>query len=464
MKFRKFGKTVLTAALSMAIVFSLSSCTRSFTSGFLYVTGTVTNTPSGNGIISGFKIDNNTGKLTPMHGLPIGSGGGNPIRVVLLTGGNFVYVLNQGSGTNCTATSPCTNSNITEFAVGGNGILTPQQTFYTQGFNPIRLVADPSGKFLLALDHDAPGTTDPSSPATPSNPNIYCSTAGSTNGACGDITVFSVDSTTGRLTLVPNAQLFAATGTQVTYFPVPADPIDFALGAGYIFTLAGAPSPSPTIPFTDPTDGQVIFPYTYVGTSGQLQIATNTPQQLTNAAGNPMGQASAIINAAGRIYVLDNEPTPATGVPGQILTFIQSGSNGNLSALVGGTVPDDPTQTNPIWLVIESKGKFLYVANQQGASSTNAAGIAAFTIDPSSSQLTEDPGSPIPYTGTGAIPECLLEDPSNQYIYTANSGDSTITGHVLDPNSGLLTQMKGSTGTFALQGPATWCVATGRTS
>ena len=96
MKFRKFGKTVLTAALSSAIVFSLSSCVRSFTVGYMYVTGTVTATPSGSGIISGFKIDNNTGKLVPMHGLPISSGGANPVRAILLTGGRFVYVLNKG--------------------------------------------------------------------------------------------------------------------------------------------------------------------------------------------------------------------------------------------------------------------------------------------------------------------------------------------------------------------------------
>jgi hypothetical protein len=38
----------------------------------------------------------------------------------------------------CTTADPCQNSNITEFAVGGNGILTPQETFYTQGINPFR--------------------------------------------------------------------------------------------------------------------------------------------------------------------------------------------------------------------------------------------------------------------------------------------------------------------------------------
>jgi 6-phosphogluconolactonase (cycloisomerase 2 family) len=466
MKFRKFGKTVLTAALSSAIVFSLSSCVRSFSVGYLYVTGTVTGTPTGNGIISGFKIDNNTGKLTALHGLPVASGGANPVRIVLLLGGNFVYVLNQGANKegnlDCTPSDPCLNSNITEFAVGGNGILTPQETFYTQGFNPMRLIQDASGAHLFALDHDAPGTTNPSLPSSSTNPNTYCATAGSTTGTCGDVTVFSVNSTTGRLTLVTNAQLTSSSGTQVTYFPVPADPIDFTLSGNYIFTLAGAPSASPSTIVTE--NGQTAFPYSLNVATGQLQIATNTPQVLNIAGGTEMGQGVAIVNANGTVYILDNDVDPTTGVPGQILSFRQSGTNGNLSPIVGGTVPDDSTETNPIYLIVESKGKFLYVANQQGYSSTNAAGIAAFTIDPSSAQLTEDPGSPVPYTGTGAVPQCLLEDPSNQYIYTANSGDSTVTGHVLDPNSGLLTQMKGSTGTFPLNGPATWCVATGRTN
>ncbi|HEY9126574.1 MAG TPA: hypothetical protein VIM62_05570, partial [Acidobacteriaceae bacterium] len=80
MKFRKFGKTVLTAALSSAIIFSLSSCVRSFTVGYIYVTGTTTATPSGNGIITGLKIDNNTGQLRTLHGFPTGSGGSNPVR------------------------------------------------------------------------------------------------------------------------------------------------------------------------------------------------------------------------------------------------------------------------------------------------------------------------------------------------------------------------------------------------
>jgi len=56
-----------------------------------------------------------------------------------------------------------------------------------------------------------------------------------------------------------------------------------------------------------------------------------------------------------------------------------------------------------------------------------------------------------------------VEDPSNQFIYTANRNDSSVTGRVLDPNSGVLNNMRVSS-SYALQGPATWCLVDGRTN
>ena len=463
MKFRKFGKTVLTVALSSAMMFSLSSCIRSFTVGYLYVTGTVTSSPSGNGIISGFKINNDNGKLTAMNGLPVGSGGSNPSRVVLLSGGNFVYVLNQGATSSgsatCTATALCTTANVSEFIVGGNGGLTFQQQFPTQGNNPLRLIADSAGNFVFALDAIAPGTVDPTAPSSASNPNVFCQTYFGTP-SCGDITVFQVNSATGRLTLVTNAQLTASSGTQVTYFPVPANPIDFTMASGYVMTLAGLPSSSPTSIVTNPADGQVVYPYTYNANTGQLSLSQSSPQYITNGLGNPVGQGKAIVFAGSKVYVLDNEILTGS-TPGQILPFTV-GTNGALQSLVGGAVADDPSQTDPVYLIVESKSKYLYLVNAQGAGINNGAGIVSYVIDPTSGQLTENPGSPF-QIGSGAQPACILEDPSNQYIYTANAGDSTVTGKVLDPNSGVLTQMQGSTGQFTLTGPASWCIASGRT-
>jgi hypothetical protein len=438
MKFTKFGKALLMSALSGAVVLSVSSCVESYSVGYLYVTGTVTSQSGGNGIITGFHIDHNTGKLAPVDGLPISSGGANPVRAVLITGSKFLYVLNRGvnssGGSVCTTADPCQNSNITEFSVGGNGILTPQETFYTQGINPFRMIGDATGNYLYVLDHDSPS-------------NSACTLAlGGTVTACGDITAFQINQTTGRLTLVVNAQVTAANGSALPYFPVPASPIDFSLASGYILTLSGTPA-----------TGDAVFPYTYSTSSGQLTINQNSSQPLG------ISQGTAIVNGISFEYVLDNEGTDVTGTgaTSQILPF-SVGTGGALQAQTGGVVADDPTLANPIFLLVESKGKFLYVANQgSNTQGTNAqSGLAGFVIDPTTHQLSFIAGEPF---GSGAGPQCLVEDPSDQFIYSADFNDSSVTGRVVDPNSGVLNNLR-VTSTYALQGPATWCLIDGRTS
>jgi 6-phosphogluconolactonase len=451
MKFTKFGKALLMSALSAAVVLSITSCVESYTVGFLYVTGTVTAQPNGNGIISGFRIDHNTGKLTTIDGLPISSGGANPVRAVLITGSRFLYVLNRGTnssgGSDCTTADPCQNSNITEFAVGGNGILTAEQTFYTQGINPFRLVGDSSGNFLYVLDHDAPDSAAYNGSApTAQNPNSCLEALAGTTTSCGDVTAFTVNQTTGRLSLIVNAQVTAANGTALPYFPVPANPIDFTLTGGYVETLSGTPS-----------TGDVVFPYAYSLNTGQLTISQNSPYV------PGISQASAIVPGSGYVYILDNEATlvPGSGATSQILPYT-IGAGGSLVAQVSGAVADDSTLANPIELLVESKGKFLYVANQgNNAQGTNpTSGIAGYVIDPTTHVLSFIAGEPF---GSGSGPQCIVEDPSDQFIYSADLYDSSVTGRVVDPNSGVLNNLR-VTSTYPVQGPATWCLVDGRTS
>ena len=138
------------------------------------------------------------------------------------------------------------------------------------------------------------------------------------------------------------------------------------------------------------------------------------------------------------------------------------GTNGALQAQTGSVVADDSTLNNPIYMIVESKGKFAYVINQgNNAQGTNAqSGIAGYVLDPSTHQLTFIAGEPF---GSGAGPQCMVEDPSDQFVYSADFNDSAVTGRVVDPNSGVLNQLR-TTSTFALGGPATWCLVDGRTS
>jgi 6-phosphogluconolactonase (cycloisomerase 2 family) len=455
MKFTKFGKAVLMSALSAGVILSVTSCIQSYTVGYLYITGTATAQSSSNGIISGFKIDHNTGKLTAINGLPVASGGANPVRAVLTTASRFLYVLNKGvpasSGAECTTATPCSNSNITLFAVGANGILTAEETFTTQGYNPFRMIADSSGNYLYVLDHDSPDNYNQSSADG-------CALALAGVQTCGDITAFQINQTTGRLSLITNQQVTAAGGAPLNYFPVPANPIDFAMSTGYILTLSGTP-----------TAGDSVFPYTYSATNGQLTVNQNSAQPLTYG-GNANGlvdNATAIVIGGGNVYVLDNEPPNPnpTSAQSQILPFTV-GSGGALQAVNGGVISEDPTLSNPIYLVTESKGKFLYVANQ-GDTAPNTttpyafSGIGGYVINTSSSpQLS--PTEPATF-GSGSGPQCIVEDPSGQFFYTANFGDSTVTGRLVDPNAGTLNDLRVAS-TYTLNGPATWCLVDGRTN
>jgi hypothetical protein len=462
MKFMKFGKALAMGALSAAVVLGVTSCVESYTVGFLYVTSTVTVSTGSNGIISGYKIDHNTGRLTPINTLPVASGGSNPVRAILTLGSRFLYVLNRGvtaSGSaDCygTGANACINSNIEQFAVGGNGVLTPQETFFTQGINPFRMFADASGNFLYVLDHDAPDDVAPSS-------TDNCALAlGKSVTTCGDITAFKIDQNTGRLSLVVNAQVTATTsGQPITYFPVPSNPVDFVLGGGGIVLTLGSTSSATSYPYTG---GSFVFPYTYATATGQLTLSQNSIQPLL------IQQGTAIVNANGVIYVLDNEPItiasglafPAATYASQILPY-SLGAGGALDAETTGPIPDGGGLSNPIYLLVESKGKYVYVANQGNnvVGPLQNSGLAGYFLTTAPayqlSFIAEEP------FGSGSGPQCIVEDPSDQFIYEADQYDSTVTGRLLDPNTGDLNDLR-VVMDYKLQGPASWCLVDGRTS
>jgi 6-phosphogluconolactonase len=462
MKFKKFGKALLMSALSAGVILSVTSCVQDYSVGYLYVTGTVTASTTGNGIISGYKIDHNTGKLNAIAGLPVSSGGANPIRAVLISGSKFIYVLNRGAnasgGSDCTTADPCKNANITVFAVGGNGILTVQETFYTQGINPFRMVADSNGTHLLVLDHDAPEDT-------------YCTVAGAASGShCGDVTVFSINATTGRLSLVTNSQVNASTGAALTYFPVPANPVDFVLSSSYALTLSASASATQTYPYTG---GTRVFPYSYNSTTGQMTVGSNGIQTLTDSsttaltldgatitAGHPSGNA--ITTGGSNVYVLDSKPVTVSSItyPSQILPYTVS-TGGALNSTTSGAVAGDVTLSNPVALLVEHNSKWIYIANAGPyTTATNTeSGISAYVLTSSPYTLATMAGEPF---GVGAGPQCIVEDPSYQYIYTANYNDSTITGRTINQNSGNLVNLN-TTSSYSLTGPPTWCLVDGRT-
>jgi len=413
--------------------FGVTSCSTDHTVGYFYATGTEYQQ------ISGFRIDNNLGQLTATENSPYSSGGVNPTKILVSTAGKFVYVLNAGCGATgqitCPANTPAdqTGANISLFTVGGQGGLSFQASYTSQGNQPIAIQADASGTHLFVLDSTV---TDPTT--------CVGYVAGNAASICGDITAFNIDGNTGRLSLITNQQVKNAAGTNLTYFPVGSSPINFFLipSGSYIYTIEKGQSGSTN----DPPQGVFV----YANSAGQLTLTQNTPIA-TNAT-----QLSYIYASSRYVYLIDAQDGTTAG---QIIPYTV-GTNGALQSLVGGQVANTGTVANPGPMIVDHQNKFLYLTNMGPnlTPSSSASSVSAFFIDPTTGRLTPI-ATTVPF-GAGASPVCILEDPSNQYLYTANYGSSEITGAIINSSTGTLQTLRKAT-QFATTGQPTWCTATG---
>jgi 6-phosphogluconolactonase (cycloisomerase 2 family) len=405
MKLSRIGRISQALVVSMALVLGMSAC-GGFTVGFMWVLGTQFNQ------IAGFKIDNYTGNLTRMVNSPYSSGGTNPVSLAVRTGGNFVFVVNKG-----TSVQAC-DGNVSVFSVGNDGVLTFQQSYQTPGCSPVWVAADSTGSFIYVLDQRAPSF------ATTGN---------------GDIAVYAVDGATGRLQLVPNQLIKNAQGQQLNYFEVGPAPTMLRTGGSCLFTL-------------DSGD-QTIFPYG-IGNAGQLTVQANSRVQTG-------GTNLTSINVTGSsVYLTDAAPVPVSGTnPGSTggsVRIYSVGSNCSLSAQADGVVNNLATTSDPVYSLIDSKGKFLYVLNHGTTNSNNAnSTISAYVIQSTGTLVPiSDPQNPY---AVGNGPVCMAEDPSGQYIYTSNNNDGSVTGKFINSNTGQLSNLsRGSS--FQATGQAT-CLA-----
>jgi 6-phosphogluconolactonase (cycloisomerase 2 family) len=127
-----------------------------------------------------------------------------------------------------------------------------------------------------------------------------------------------------------------------------------------------------------------------------------------------------------------------------------------LSVQADGAVANLSGSSNPVYSMTDSKNKFLYVLNHGGTNSNNAnSTISAYVIESTGALVPiSDPSNPYP-VGNG--PVCMVEDPSNQYVYTSNNNDGTLTGKFINANTGQLSDLsRGSS--FPATGLAT-CLA-----
>lgn len=446
MKFKKIGQISLAAVVSLVLMFGTTSCMNDYTVAFVFTVGTQYNQ------IDSFKESYETGALRAAPGSPFGSGGTSPIRTFVLSGGRYLYVLNEGSEqVDSSGNISYTGANISLFSIGGNGTLAFQASYTSQGTNSIRFLPDTTGRYLYVLDTYAPVATGAVTPQAGMSADYPCQGPDSKYYPTGDITAFSIDPNTGRLSIITNQQQQNSNGTQLTYFPIGCSPVDFTISSGYIFTAdAGSKSNN---------DVQTVFPYQLNASSGQLTLTQNSPLVMGTQGMTAISTAQGSnLNGSKYIYILDGA---ANNGSGEILPFTV-GSSGALQALTNGAVANDATAANPVSLIVDSKGKYLFVVSAGPTSGivNPISQITGWTIDPTNGTLQHIAGEPF---GSGSGVNCIVQDPSNQYIYTSSFNDSQITGRILDPNTGNLTLLRRGS-TFNSVGNPTWCSVSGRTT
>jgi 6-phosphogluconolactonase len=281
---------------------------------FLYVPNLTSNT------VSGFNIDHVTGLLTPIGtALPPTPACvspavcSNPIGVGVNSGGQFLFLLNQGS------TSPAVPSSISVFSIDtARGLLTAVSG---SPFALASLVA-PNPQFLAV---------------SPTSGFLYVS-----NGTAGSISAFSIGSN-GVLTELGTITIPSTTSTAATAAGLAIDPkgqflyaadsannkiASFSIAGGGTLSPVAAPFPAGTTPVAVAVDSTSTFVYSANQGSNDVSAFKTASGVLTQIAGSP--------------YAV--EPSGSIGTP------------------------------KPSFLTVDVSNTFLYVANF-GSSSISAFGI-----------------------------------------------------------------------------------------
>ena len=404
MKWSWFGRAATGVVSAMALGLGMTACGGG-TVAYLWTIGTQHNQ------IVGYKVDNNTGNLTATQGSPYTTNGTAPVYILVKPGGRYVYVINQGTGSTRTSNSPLPDSGIAVFSVGGNGSLTYQDSFQSQGFQHLWASFDGGGNYLYVLDRYSP--------------------SGDGNGA---VTTFSVDPNTGRLQLVTQTGQTPSGGTAPAYVEVGINPLRFASTGSCLYTVNQGPNPGGI------GNIQSITPFGESG--GQLNTVTTGSISQT-----PYIRATSIIANSSTVVVTDAGPTDPTTVAltthGRIYPYNTTGSC-SLTPFTGtGSVANDPSVSNPVNSFLSSNNNLFVLNDSVNTSNPSSpfSQISAYNIV--NNQLTPISGQPFT---SGSGPVCMAEDPTSKWIYVANRNAGTITGYTFANTQGVLSPLpRGST-------------------
>jgi YVTN family beta-propeller protein len=229
------------------------------------------------------------------------------------------------------------------------------------------------------------------------------------NQSSGDVSGYTIDSTTGALT-----QITGSNPSPFTVAPNGSGPFSVAVDPSGKFVYVANN-------FSNNVSGFTIDP----GTGALMPIAGSPFSD--PALFNPQPTSVAVDPSGKFVYVTNAGTNSVSG--------FSIASNGVLT-LLGNFLLGSPA-TNPRSVAVDPSGKFVYVANL--GSNT----VSGFTIDPGTGALTLI-GSPFTVPGGGKQPRSVAVDPSGKFVYVVNQGTGNVSGFTITPGTGVLTPFTGS--------------------
>ena len=208
MKLNPMGRAVKAPMLSLALALGVSACSNDYTVSYVYMT-TAKTLP--HGLINGYQVDYQSGRLQPLADSPIDGGGRDTVGLVVAPNQLFLYTVNNF------------DSDVVEFAIGTDGKLYPQNTYNITGSLPTAAAIDAAGKFLyvtFTYQNNQP------SPGYPNGSELYTQA----NPGPGGITIFPIkaDNTLGTPVLTLNGQVKTAAAGGLNDVPIGRNPVGIA--------------------------------------------------------------------------------------------------------------------------------------------------------------------------------------------------------------------------------------------
>lgn len=326
--------------------------------------------------ISAYSVGSSNGALTELTGLgspyptgpagTVGTSGGlySPNRIIVV--GNFLYASNAGSDSVSAFTIDPGTGGLT--AVTGSPFLTQGSNSST---NPgISLAATPNGQYLYA------GTTD------------------------GNITIFSIDPSTGALTLVSSGTGVPAGGAMSSMKVTPDgkylalmlypgnEVAMFAIrSGGTLQQVSNSPFPVKVVSGTGDATGIDIncaSSQMFVGRSGPAinVLSIGSDGSLTELSNSPFSTGTVPSNQVVALSTDDNTLFSSNQGKNTVTAFAV-GSDGSLTVpgtavLVYNTGTLPPPTASPAGLAVSADGKFLYSAD--AALSSGSRAVTSFDL------------------------------------------------------------------------------------